>query len=877
MSGQARALATVAYELDLQSVSLISSNRKVVQIFLSEATALGIRVPRILELRQRSKDQAERVESFLQSHHNHQHHRDDRLAVALIVGPDEAVNIAEHLKHARKTPSSLLWLVGSQGLDLTRLSGWRGVFHGGVFVEPHLPELKDFKDYFISNLIRPGRRLAPSVMEYKEEMFGCTHKSRAAADDNFLVDCDEIPLNEIEMRFQQDPHVSYVVKAVSALAAAFRLAQLDHCSAEASQDCFDSVQNEEELHENILANLRKLSFSSRLNNNDDDEKVQEVEGTQHHFTRNGRLVANKQHLFTIDRRNGLEMVGWYSEDEGLHLRQALDQLVSNYPVSSPLIINDRSEFARSFVAGGGGSQNEIQPAETDNLDTSPIFSYESFISRTWALVVLSAAIFGFFVSLWMLLYVFQKMTDGTLIGGQSQTMGILLLIGTMILFVSVVPWLLPPNETICAVRHFMHPLSMALCFAILLVKSMQLRSLVSIGLGGTIPQVNQIVSLFFMVMVQAVIAVEWYLTSGPIGVQMTDGYPECSVSKARFLLLHIYPCVLLLLSFFYGVSVIKVKRNFNEGRWITCATIFIIPIFAAWPVVYYFAPVPFHDPSVAVSIVSVAGVILCTIFLPKMHTISHRTNLKQQFGHHHQAPPTDLSRSHSDATVYTGFSDYVPYVHHPAAPAAANPVMYPVYGYTTNYFIPPNANRKARPRNHQHKGANKVRKSNGANVKSYAEWRKDNNSPDQDYRAANFSTNNNNINRRKLGEDEPLSTAQVIYSVTRSDASDAVEKPPKISQPTTTTSTAVSNRRGRSSLSISPSPPRPLRRESASGDSKTSSTLHSLDINNRRMHSRSPTDGMILTASGLTDSSHEEGGDDGSGPGFTVSEVFLTH
>ena len=35
----------------------------------------------------------------------------------------------------------------------------------------------------------------------------------------------------------------------------------------------------------------------------------------------------------------------------------------------------------------------------------------------------------------------------------------------------------------------MHPLALCLCFGLLLLKVMQLRSLVSIGLGGKIPQV----------------------------------------------------------------------------------------------------------------------------------------------------------------------------------------------------------------------------------------------------------------------------------------------------------------------------------------------------------------------------------------------------
>ena len=206
---------------------------------------------------------------------------------------------------------------------------------------------------------------------------------------------------------------------------------------------------------------------------------------------------------------------------------------------------------------------------------------------------------------------------------------------------------------------------------------MQLRSLVSVGLGGTIPHCNQLVQLIFMLLVQVVIAIEWYVTSSPLGIQVNDGYPECAITKNRFLILHLYPCSLLLLAFFYGISVLKIKRNFNEGRWITCATVFVIPIFAAWSVVYYFAPIQYHDPSVAVSIVSVAGVLLSAIFFPKMHTIAQQSKLKKD----------DLQRSHSDSTVFTAFSDYVQNFGGKMSGPQEN--IYPVYGnyHPHNHYI----------------------------------------------------------------------------------------------------------------------------------------------------------------------------------------------
>ena len=101
-------------------------------------------------------------------------------------------------------------------------------------------------------------------------------------------------------RFQQDPHVSFVVKAVSALTAAFRLVQLDHCAQSLSSACLRQVHAG--LHEDILLNLKKLSFTSVPGS------PMEVEGTQHHFTRNGRLVANKQLVFQIDQLEGMTPV-----------------------------------------------------------------------------------------------------------------------------------------------------------------------------------------------------------------------------------------------------------------------------------------------------------------------------------------------------------------------------------------------------------------------------------------------------------------------------------------------------------------------------------------------------------------------------------------
>ena len=132
-------------EMHVKQLSLISSSHKIIETFLSEATILGIRVPRILELSHGQSDLPRQVEQFIR------HLNDESPTVVLIVNSHEAVAIAEHLKHhpLRTRPT---WLIGSLGLELKKLKAWRRVFHKGIFVEPHMPELNDFKQYFIEAL-----------------------------------------------------------------------------------------------------------------------------------------------------------------------------------------------------------------------------------------------------------------------------------------------------------------------------------------------------------------------------------------------------------------------------------------------------------------------------------------------------------------------------------------------------------------------------------------------------------------------------------------------------------------------------------------------------------------------------------------------------
>jgi hypothetical protein len=68
----------------------------------------------------------------------------------LILDPEEIYTLAQHLRSYRLRKHVLL--TGTIGLDKNLLKLWKNIFTGGYLIEPHMPELPDFKKYFLDKL-----------------------------------------------------------------------------------------------------------------------------------------------------------------------------------------------------------------------------------------------------------------------------------------------------------------------------------------------------------------------------------------------------------------------------------------------------------------------------------------------------------------------------------------------------------------------------------------------------------------------------------------------------------------------------------------------------------------------------------------------------
>ncbi len=137
----------VALQRRFHSLSLISTDYDASKAFVAEASSKGLVVPRILELRPPVLGGlARQVRSFLA------HTSSAPDAVALLSSGEEARTLAEELQFYRSEFGPITWLVCAVRSGVAPTTSWRRFFHGGIFVQSYMPELDDFRKYFVRTL-----------------------------------------------------------------------------------------------------------------------------------------------------------------------------------------------------------------------------------------------------------------------------------------------------------------------------------------------------------------------------------------------------------------------------------------------------------------------------------------------------------------------------------------------------------------------------------------------------------------------------------------------------------------------------------------------------------------------------------------------------
>nr|XP_018915268.1 PREDICTED: uncharacterized protein LOC109042796 [Bemisia tabaci] len=617
LSSVTRPIASFAAELDLKEINLITSCQHTVKMFKNALTTYNIESRRILKLVKRSNKIGEMIKDFLDE-------LDTGEAVAIILEPEE-IEIFVNFMNGQRTKKVTL-ITGSIGLNKDLLKLWKNVFADSYFVEPHMPELPEFHDFVFKKLQDAKVSKKNSVLrDYLSAVHNCSWEDS----------CKSLTAVEIASHLLINPEVNFVVKAVSAFSAALYVALRKRCD-ESNTVC--NMSNT--LHEDILRALSHLSLGPA-----NSTGPFQLPGTSIKLTHDGHLISNRFVFLRVGSIGDLTAIGWYSDDSGPNLnRMAMSNLTLRRHSTSEKKGRglDDSSFLRLSLSDLFSPKPWISSSDGD-VNVTPIAFH--FQSRTWVLVMISLASLGILFTIFIFFYVLIKLCDKTIVGNQS--FGILLLIGIAITYGSVILFILPASELRCSLRLFVYPLSLSLCFGILIVKLMQLKTLVLLGLGGRISYLNQYLILFFIVLVQFVISIQWFMDNGPHLRADSEKSASCYASERDFLILHTYIMILAGLAFLYGLTILKIRRNYKEGRWITLAAFLSLLVMSEWTAIRYFGSPHVQEPVVCISLIILPSILLLTIFIPKISTISKQSSyLKNK-----------KKNAKSSATVFTTFSE----------------------------------------------------------------------------------------------------------------------------------------------------------------------------------------------------------------------------
>jgi len=241
----------------------------------------------------------------------------------------------------------------------------------------------------------------------------------------------------------------------------------------------------------------------------------------------------------------------------------------------------------------------------------------------------------------------------------NQSLGICLLCGVIMLYVTSYFFIFDPDPVMCRLRYFAHSLSYSVCFGVMIAKASQLRNSETLGVNGFISFWNYWLLLFFVVAVQIALNLQWIIVRNPVVMNYFQEdqtlIVKCSWSSDEFLLSHVYAIILLLLGLFMAVMNRNIKRNYKETRWLLYTFMICLPIWLIWMVCYSLIPPNFKDTVVVMELITCATVILCFMFGPKVYILLSYEPVLVEYPPNYKfgmVPPINNKINQDEATVY---------------------------------------------------------------------------------------------------------------------------------------------------------------------------------------------------------------------------------
>ncbi|KAJ1374548.1 hypothetical protein KIN20_037256 [Parelaphostrongylus tenuis] len=327
-------------------------------------------------------------------------------------------------------------------------------------------------------------------------------------------------------------------------------------------------------------------------------------------------------------------IGNWSVNGGLHMHVSYQSFFDG-PVESTC----KPPMCKCFIDGevfqaeaidadqSTGSYVKRQPAfETEKVAYGSVFEHLSlgkWRQDPYNFFLLALITILTFIAVAVLFLVLVKMYLRVVKGNQS--LGISLLIGIIILFVTAYFFVFDATDVVCRLRLAMHGFGYSLCFGVMIAKATQLRNAETLGFGNSvhISFWNYWLLLFFIIGVQIALNTRWMTEPFMSTLAVTDSHTEmvCTMGREEFVLANIYVVILLFLTLFINSINRNIKRNYKETKWLFVSSILCTLIWLSWVPTYIVVPNEFKEKVIVLELICCASILLGLLFGPKIYIL----------------------------------------------------------------------------------------------------------------------------------------------------------------------------------------------------------------------------------------------------------------
>ncbi|KAK2710353.1 hypothetical protein QYM36_013867, partial [Artemia franciscana] len=271
---------------------------------------------------------------------------------------------------------------------------------------------------------------------------------------------------------------------------------------------------------------------------------------------------------------------------------------------------DSSETCKSYIC--------------TNIERSILHSFH-LKDEVWVYIVMTTSCICVLIIVAIIVYILCRVWEKDNVEG-SQTFTLLTLFSVIVLYVTIIPYIMNVTETTCYMRTPVTAIAFAFLFSLLAARSIMLSTTAAEASSGHISGCVQGTLFLLMFGIQIAITTSDIVYNErllPIKVMMDTGSKfVCHEKWLDLLISYIYVLVLLFFLLLTTPFAVKSNRNYSEGPSFCLSAYLITCLWLMCTCGYFLLKSDWKDFCVALIIVGTGTTHLITVFIPKTYMMA---------------------------------------------------------------------------------------------------------------------------------------------------------------------------------------------------------------------------------------------------------------